>query len=45
MKAFFEFGHLKESEERAFDVADRIKEMDEEYQRFVYRIVKAIDDK
>lgn len=45
MKAFFEFGHLEAAEERLSDISEMVKEMGEDYQKLVYKIVKAIDDK
>lgn len=45
MKTFFEFGHLEATEERVSDISGMVKEMGEERQQLIYKIVKAIDDK
>ncbi len=45
LKTFFEFGHLEEKGERLADLAGMVQEMGEDYQKLVYRIVKAIEDK
>ena len=45
LKNFFEFGHLEDRGERISGIAGMVQEMDEEYQKLVYKIVKAIEDK
>lgn len=43
LKSFFEFGHLEDAGERLDELSGMVRDMGEEYQKLVYRIVKAID--
>jgi transcriptional regulator with XRE-family HTH domain len=44
LKDFFEFMHLEESGERAHDIEKMVKELDEDYQKVVYRLVKMLKE-
>jgi transcriptional regulator with XRE-family HTH domain len=44
LKDFFEFMHLEESDERARDIEKMVKDLGEDYQKMVYRIVKMLKD-
>lgn len=45
LKAFFEFGHLEDAGERLDELSGMVRDMGEEYQKLVYKIVKVIDGK
>jgi len=43
LKDFFEFMHLDSPETRTESIQDMVKGMDEEYQRIIYKIVRAFE--
>ena len=44
MKAFFDFMHLENDEERLRSIDEMVKELDEENKRIIYKIVKAFKE-